>query len=183
MQLVTIEKGTSRAVCYRCRIRVATNPETEQNRQSKLETILTDSPDHFPTDADLCAYLDEQLPVEPSAQIEKLLRSRADLRQRAALLARRRDSGGGSVGEVWRRNRLSCPSRRELGNFVLGILEPGLNDYISFHLQIVECRLCQANLDDMQSVLDDSADARDNRQQRYFESSAGLLRSARSGRS
>jgi hypothetical protein len=34
----------------------------------------------------------------------------------------RRDAGVHSLGEIWRRNRVSCPTRQQLGSFLLGIL-------------------------------------------------------------
>lgn len=130
-----------------------------------------------PSDEELRAYLDEMLPAERSAAVEKLLRDRADLRQRAALLARHRDQGGHSLGEIWRRHRLSCPSRHELGNYVLGVAPPDFADYVTFHLNVIACRLCLANLEDLQRELEDSDADRPHRERRYFESSAGLLRS------
>ena len=133
-----------------------------------------------PTDSELCAYLDEMLPTERASEIEGLLRSRPDLLQRTALLARRRDQGGHSVGEIWRRNRISCPSRSELGTYLLGVADSNLEDYLSFHLGLVGCRVCQANLDDLRALQASGAEEPTGRRQRYFESSAGLLRSQRS---
>lgn len=129
------------------------------------------------SDADLLAYLDEMLPVDQSVAVEQMLRSRSDLRHRMAVLARRRDSGGHTVGEIWRRRQLSCPSRETLGTFVLGVAEPDVEDYIVFHIQVIGCRVCQANLQDLQQQASSSDDVQ--RRKRYFESSAGLLRSQR----
>lgn len=127
-----------------------------------------------PTDVELSAYLDERLSVQRSAVVERLLREHPELRQRAAVLARRRDQGGHSIGEIWQRNRLSCLSRHQLGKFMLGIAVPELEEYIQFHLKVIGCRFCQANLDDLQTEHPGDSAAR---QRRYFESSAGLLRS------
>lgn len=73
-----------------------------------------------PTDAQLSAYLDEALPVEQLAEIEQRLREDAELRQRLAAVIGRQDAGLHSIGVIWRRNRLSCPSREELGQYLLG---------------------------------------------------------------
>lgn len=127
------------------------------------------------TDLQLLAYLDEMLPVEQMATIERDLRASEALRLRAAGLARRRDQGAHSVGEIWRRLRLSCPSRDELGNFLLGTLEDGLADYIEFHLRTVGCRFCAANLGDLEQALK-SAPETAQRRRKFFESSAGYLR-------
>lgn len=130
-----------------------------------------------PSDEELRAYLDEMLSPERSVAVEKLLRDRSDLRQRTALLARHRDQGGHSVGEIWRRHRLTCPTRAELGNFLLGIAPPDVADYIVFHLNVIECRTCLASRDDLLAALQDSDTEGGYRERRYFESSAGLLRS------
>ena len=71
---------------------------------------------------DLEAYLDEALPVEEMARIEKTLRDDPALTRQLAAVIARRDSGLVSLGEVWRRHRLSCPTRQELGSFLLGVL-------------------------------------------------------------
>jgi anti-sigma factor RsiW len=127
------------------------------------------------TDDELLAYLDELLPVQRMAAIEKLLRASESLRRRVADLARRRDQGVHSVGEIWRRWRLSCPTRSQLGSYVLDALEPAYRDYIDFHIETVGCRICAANLSDLQQ------DARSRpevsrRRRKYFESSAGYLK-------
>lgn len=132
---------------------------------------------HSPvTDAELLAYLDEMLPAERAAIIERELRSSAAERQRAALLVRRRDQGGHSVGEIWRRQRLSCLTRGQLGSYLLGTLNAELTDYIEFHLRTIGCRVCQANLQDLQSAQQSDGESR-QRRRKFFESSAGLLQS------
>lgn len=128
------------------------------------------------SDDELLTYLDEMLPVDRAAELERALRASDPLRQRLAALIRRRDQGGHTVGEIWRRQRLSCPSRSELGSYVLGALDDGLAGYIEFHLRVVGCRVCQANLDDLRRTQEE-AGASYSRRQKFFESSAGRLRS------
>lgn len=126
------------------------------------------------SDDELLAYLEEQLPVDRSAQLEAALRIDPALQQRAALLIRRRDQGGHTVGEIWRRHRLSCPTRTQLGSWLLGAVDDAWAEYIEFHLQTVGCRLCAANVEDLrQSQSRSPTDER--RRQRFFESSAGGL--------
>jgi hypothetical protein len=126
------------------------------------------------TDAELLAYLDEQLPSDRAACVERALRASSDDRQRVGLLAHRRDQGGHTVGEVWRRQRLSCLTRGQLGSYLLGILEHELSAYIEFHLQTIGCRVCAANLQDLQSARTTENESR-QRRRKFFESSAGLL--------
>jgi hypothetical protein len=133
------------------------------------------------SDDDLLAYLDEMLPADRMVAIEADLRKDEALRLRVAAVARRRDQGAHSVGEIWRRLRLSCPTRNQLGSFLLGTLDPTLTEYIEFHLRSVGCRLCAANLDDLESSMKAAPETSDRRR-RFFESSAGHLRDLSSGK-
>lgn len=126
------------------------------------------------TDEELLAYLDELLPAERMATVEKVLRHSEGLRHRLAALARDRDRGVHSVGAVWRRRRLSCPSRTEWGSYLLGTLDPQRRDYYEFHLHAVGCRYCLANLQDLQEAVDTTPQLQ-QRRQKYFQSSAGFL--------
>lgn len=124
---------------------------------------------------ELLAYLAEQLPAERMAVIERSLRESEPLRRELAILARERDQGGFTVGEVWRRMRLSCPTRSQLGSYLLGALDEGPRDYVEFHLQTVGCRVCAANLADLQQATA-PAPEKQRRRRKYFDSSAGYLR-------
>ncbi len=131
---------------------------------------------HVWTDQELISWLDERLPAVRMAMLEQQLRTNDFLRVRVANLIQHRDQGGHSVGEIWYRGRLSCPSRSELGGYLLRTLSPEVSDYLDFHLLTIGCRLCQANLEDLQEY-SDSASKLHNRRRRFFESSAGLLES------
>jgi hypothetical protein len=129
------------------------------------------------TNAELEAYLDESLPADRMAAVEDALRHDETLQQRMIATNGRRDAGVHSVGEIWRRHRLSCPSREQLGSFLLGVLPNDAADYVKFHLEIVVCRYCAASVEDLraqQSAAD--AGAVNNRRMKYFQSSAGYLR-------
>ena len=126
------------------------------------------------SDAELRGYLDEILSIERMSAVESALRTSPALRQRAAILLRERDAGGGSVGEVWQRERLSCPTRGQLGSFLLDALDPGYASYIRFHLNTVGCRFCRANLEDIQAAQVAGA-AGPQRRQKIFESSVGKM--------
>src|SRR5262245_17956078 len=132
---------------------------------------------HSITDAELLSYLDEMLAPERAAVVEKDLRASVALRQHATILARRRDQGGHTVGEIWRRERLSCFTRSQLGSYLLGTLDAGLHAYVDFHLQTIGCRICAANLRDLESAHARSDGQSHHRRRKFFESSAGMLRS------
>ncbi len=134
------------------------------------------------TDRELAAWLDELLPAERMAAFENQLRQDSALRARVAVLIRHRDQGGNSIGEIWQRGKLSCPVRTELGGFLLGTLPTDAAAYIEFHLNTVGCRVCQANLHDLEEQSTQSGQVPDRRR-RFFESSAGLLRGDGDGES
>ena len=125
---------------------------------------------------DLEAYLDEALPVEEMARIEKALRDDPSLARQLAAIIARRDSGVISLGEVWRRHRLSCPTRQELGSFLLGVLPDDAAQYVAFHIEVVGCRLCQANVADLKNQQAEAQASTEDRRRKYFQSSAGHLR-------
>lgn len=127
------------------------------------------------SDQQLQAYLDESLAAEAMSAIEQRLRGDDTLRERLIVIAGQREAGVHGLGEIWRRNRLSCPDRQQLGSFLLGAMDEGLRDYLQFHIETVGCRLCQANLQDLQSQSADQQAATQSRRRRYFQTSAGYL--------
>jgi hypothetical protein len=130
---------------------------------------------HQFTQAELEAYLDEALAPAEMAEVEAQLRDQKELTSRLEAIHSRRDAGVHSLGEIWRRHRVSCPDRETLGSYLLQILEPGQQKYLEFHLTQLGCRYCLANLADLESrhaKIEDTT----QRRERYFRSSAGLLR-------
>ncbi|HEX4590523.1 MAG TPA: hypothetical protein VH120_11370 [Gemmataceae bacterium] len=123
----------------------------------------------------LRAYLDDALTDAETACVEKALRDSDGLRGQLTMVMQERDRGEHSVGAVWRRHRLSCPTREQLGSFLLQALEPGFQDYVEFHLKTVACPYCQANLADLQARQQEAAPKTQQRRRRFFQSSAGLL--------
>jgi hypothetical protein len=126
------------------------------------------------TDEELLAYADECLPAERCVIIEQSLRSHQTLIDRLANLLAGRDQGEHSLGQIWRRDRLSCPSRSVWAAFVDGRLGDGLTQYLQFHVETIGCRVCAANLADLQQR--DSSTDSEHRTRKIFESSAGHLR-------
>lgn len=131
------------------------------------------------TDADLEAYLEEALPEPQMAALEAALRGDRNLVARLAEIQTRRDQGAHSLGAIWRRERLTCLDRGALGSYLLGALPRDAADYARFHLEIVGCRYCQANLRDLQAQQGEPGEQTAVRRRRYFQSSAGYLRNRR----
>lgn len=72
----------------------------------------------------------------------------------SAMLAEALDSGEGDVhfdvGELWKRARVSCPSRHWLARLVAGTLPEGPSTFVRFHLDEMHCEWCLANRDDLE---------------------------------
>ncbi|MEN6495778.1 MAG: hypothetical protein ABFD16_15970 [Thermoguttaceae bacterium] len=132
---------------------------TEAFRQSELE-----------------AYLDEALPAEEMTRIEQALCRDGRLVEQLVTINSRRDRGLHSLGEIWRRHRLSCPSRQQLGCHLMGTLSKEEREYIVFHVDVIGCRYCQANLLDLQKQQAEAREVVESRRRKYFQSSAGYLR-------
>jgi hypothetical protein len=126
--------------------------------------------------ADLESYLDEALPIDEMTRIEMALRADSQLAAKLAEVIARRDSGLQSLGAIWRRHRLSCPTRQELGSYLLGVLPEDSVRYLEFHLDVAGCRFCQANLHDLKDRQAEPQEAAQERRKKYFQSSAGRLR-------
>jgi hypothetical protein len=123
----------------------------------------------------LASYLEDALSDVETAQVEQALRQSEPLRQQLRQLMQERDRGEHSVGAIWRRQRLTCISRAQLGSYLLGVLEPEISDYFRFHLETIGCSYCLANLTDLKTQQQQAAPRDHQRRRRYFESSAGLL--------
>jgi hypothetical protein len=132
------------------------------------------------TDQQLQAYLDESLSSPLMSSIESALRNSSLLRERLLRVAASREAGVHGLGEIWRRHRLSCPSRQQLGAFLLGAMDAGLQDYIRFHLDVIQCRYCLANLEDLKKQSKESQTSAESRRRKYFQTSAGYLSKNRS---
>lgn len=125
---------------------------------------------------DLEAYLDEALPAEEMAEIERRIRLDPSLLEQLAAINARRDSGVHTLSEIWRRRRASCPDRREWSAYLLGTLDEAARQYMELHLREVGCRFCRANLHDLRVQSEEGEAAGETRRRRYFESSVGRLR-------
>jgi hypothetical protein len=127
----------------------------------------------------LAGYLEDALAESETAQVEQALRQSEPLRRQLRVLMEERDRGEHSIGAIWRRQRLTCPSREQLGSYLLEALDPGLQDYIDFHLKTTGCSYCLANLADLKALQEEPPTKARQRRQRFFESSAGFLKVCR----
>lgn len=127
----------------------------------------------------LHAYLDDALSDAETARVEQALRDSASLRQSLQKAMQERDRGEHSLGAVWRRERLTCPTREQLGSYLLQVLDDNEQDYLAFHLEVIGCPYCVANLADLQALQQEPAPNARERRRRFFQSSAGYLQVCR----
>ena len=124
----------------------------------------------------LRAYLADALPPEELARVEKALRDSAELRaQLEEVRENRGDLGLHTLGAIWRRGRLTCPTRQQLGSYLLDALDPDLASYLQFHLDVIACPYCQANVADLKSKGAQVPAAIQSRHNRIVQSSRHLL--------
>jgi hypothetical protein len=131
------------------------------------------------TGMELELFLDEALSPEEMARIEMTLRSQPALARALAEISARRDAGLHTIGEIWRRHRISCPTREQLGSYLLGAVNGDQAEYVRFHIEVAGCRFCQANLQDLRRQQEEASDKSAQRRSKYFQSSAGYLRGER----
>ena len=127
----------------------------------------------------LHAYLDDALSDAETARVEQALRDSEMLRRSLRQAMQERDRGEHSLGAVWRRERLTCPTREQLGSYLLQVLDEGELDYLDFHLNTIGCPYCVANLADLQALQQEPAPRARERRRRFFQSSAGYLQVCR----
>jgi len=77
-----------------------------------------------------------------------------------------------TVAKVWREFRLTCLKRSTLGSYLLGILDDPWRSYTQFHLDVVGCPMCLANLQDLEQ---EQAQAARPMTESIFASSVGFL--------
>src|SRR6516165_6325395 len=124
----------------------------------------------------LRAYLADTLAPEDQARVEKALRESAELRAQLEDVRQNRGVAGlHTLGAIWRRARLTCPTRQQIGSALLDALDPALAAYISFHLDVIECPFCQANLADLKAKTAQPSTATQQRRNRILKSSQHLL--------
>lgn len=134
--------------------------------------------DAMPSDAVWLAFIDEALPAARSSELEAALRDDPAMRAELDAVRGRQAAGIHAIGAIWRRRNLSCPDREDLGAYVMGVLPDDQTEFIRTHIEIVGCRLCAANLDDLKTAESSVTPADEvlGRRTRYFQTSIGRLK-------
>lgn len=126
------------------------------------------------TNEELLAYAEERLPLARAAALEQQIRGSDDLLVRLTQVIQTADRGDVTLGGMWRRGRWSCPPRGVWDAYVAGRLGDGLSQFLRFHVETVGCRICQANLNDLER--NDRNTESDDRVRKIFQSSVGGLK-------
>ena len=74
--------------------------------------------------------------------------------------------------DIWEYHRFSCPKRSTIGGFLLKTLEDPWQRYVDFHLNVLGCRFCRANLEDLEN---ETAEHVQQLHARIMESTVGFL--------
>jgi hypothetical protein len=108
------------------------------------------------TDEELEEYRQERMPGPRLAEFEARLKSDPAFRARyERFLDENPDPyHEHSIRAIWVRHRLTCIERPMLIHYHRGNLDDAEAAYIDFHLKVVGCAMCQANLDDLIEQLD-----------------------------
>lgn len=101
------------------------------------------------------------------------LRKFLEQRDSSLLACLDEDGADVTVARVWRENRLTCLKRSTLGSYLLGVLDNPWQGYTQFHLDVVACPMCLANLADLESEEDDRVPTNT---EEMFASSVGFLK-------
>ena len=135
-------------------------------------------PDQPITRATIEGYLHDALPPERAAAVAQAIRERPALMALVAQVRQETDHGEHSIGAVWWRERLSCPTREQLSMALEEILDDDFAAYVDAHVKLVGCHVCQATLDDLRQLRAEAAAPRTERRRRIVDSSAGVFRDA-----
>jgi len=74
--------------------------------------------------------------------------------------------------DIWEYRRFSCPKRSTIGGYLLKTLEEPWQRYVDFHLNVLGCRFCRANLEDLEH---ETTDQTQQLHARIMESTVGFL--------
>lgn len=156
-----------------CHVHGGTPTSQDTRRQTRPESVQISTSELDFTDAELAAYVAETLAVPRSVALEQALRSSETLRRRVSGVVRNLEDAAPGIGEIWRRRGLSCPTRETWRAYVADGIHGEFREYLRFHLDVVGCRRCAANVDDLRA---DGDPAAASRVRKFFETSVGRLK-------
>jgi hypothetical protein len=104
----------------------------------------------MPDDEWLRLYLEDALDAAGMASIEQRLRHEPGLARRLEeIRSEQLDPALHGVAMAWVGGRLTCPTRAEWSQHLSGLLAKPRSAYLQFHLDVIECPFCRANITDL----------------------------------
>ena len=91
------------------------------------------------------AYIDGALSPEEADAFTSMAYGDSELRGKIRTVQTEFDYHNHTVGSLWRRNQLTCPSDQEIVDYQRGelaIINPKIVDYVQFHLNSIRCIYC-----------------------------------------
>ena len=91
------------------------------------------------------AYIDGALSPEEADAFTSMAYGDSELRGKIRTVQTEFDYHNHTVGSLWRRNQLTCPSDQEIVDYqrgALAIINPEIADYVQFHLTSIRCIYC-----------------------------------------
>lgn len=91
------------------------------------------------------AYIDGALSPEETEAFALKAQRDSELRGQIRTVQSEFDYHNHTVGSLWRRNQLTCPSDQDIVDYQRGelaIINPEIADYVQFHLKSIRCIYC-----------------------------------------
>lgn len=91
------------------------------------------------------AYIDGALSPEEADAFTSMAYGDSELRGKIRTVQTEFDYHNHTVGSLWRRNQLTCPSDQDIVDYqrgALAIINPEIADYVQFHLTSIRCIYC-----------------------------------------
>lgn len=79
-----------------------------------------------------------------------------------------------TISSIWREERVSCPQRKTIQDFVAGKLTIEEADYLRFHILEIGCPYCQASEEDLRMKSSNAA-GEEKVRDRLFEATTKFL--------
>jgi hypothetical protein len=131
---------------------------------------------HGFSDARLLAYVEERLSIADTIRLEKSLDADEQLKTDLCRVSGQHVTGELTLAAIWRDFQVGCLNHEQLAAYVRHQLGGGLADYVRFHIDEVGCRVCEARLDELTRLTNNSANEQATPlASKCFNSSVGLI--------
>lgn len=127
------------------------------------------------TDQQLRQFIHEEFDEVEMAMLEKQIRNSVELQTRLDQIRQSEERGEHSLGAIWRRAQITCPTREQLGSYLLKAMSADQRKYIAFHLEVIVCPYCRANFEDLEKLQAETVEKTHKRRKSIMDSTMGVL--------